>query len=154
AIASAAAAKAAPFAHLGASFVDVKSTRSKLGSIHSVDCFLGFFVVRHFNKAKASRLASITVFQNRNVVDLPVCSKALPKFVFGNIEIQITYIDVLHAILLRWNTSMEYRRRDSWRGCRLTRGTRWTLLVCSKSSFRGLPCFSHVRERYKPTPGP
>ena len=56
------AAKAAAFAHFRTGFVHIQHSRTKLGSVDSVDGLLGLLVVRHFYKAKTSRLASITVF--------------------------------------------------------------------------------------------
>ena len=98
--ASATTATKPALAHFGPGFIDVEYTRAQLRSVDSTDGLFGFLVVRHFNKAKASRLASITVFKNRNVIDLPISGKGLSKLVFTDVEIQISYIDVLHASLL------------------------------------------------------
>jgi hypothetical protein len=105
AIAAPAAAREAPapaaLAYLRTGLIHVEGARTKLRSVDAVDCLFGFFVVRHFYKAKASRLASITVFQNRNVIDLSESCKSLPKLIFRDVEIQIAYINILHAILLK-----------------------------------------------------
>ncbi len=56
------ASASAALTYLRTGFVHVERARTKLRSVDAVDCLFGFFVVRHFYKAKASRLASITVF--------------------------------------------------------------------------------------------
>jgi hypothetical protein len=90
-------------AGFGPGFIHVQSARSQLVSIHRADRFFCFLVVCHFHKAKASWLAGIAVFQNSHVFDLPVSCKSLPEFIFTDVKIQITYIDILHAILLYWS---------------------------------------------------
>jgi hypothetical protein len=74
-----------------------------LVSVHRADRLFGFFVICHFHKTKAARLTGIAVFQNSNVFDLPVSCKSLPKLIFTDVKIQITYINILHAILLYWS---------------------------------------------------
>lgn len=96
-------ASAATAAGFGPGFIHVQSARSQLVSVHRADSFFCFFVVCHFHKAKASWLAGIAVFQNSHVFDLPVSCKSLPEFIFGDVKIQIAYINILHAILLYWS---------------------------------------------------
>jgi hypothetical protein len=98
---SAASASEPALADLGPGFVYVESAGSELASVDRIDGLLGFLIVGHFYKAETSRLACITVFEYRNVIDLPVSCKSLSKFVFTDVEIQIAYINILHAILLR-----------------------------------------------------
>jgi hypothetical protein len=101
AAASTTATKAASAASgFGSCFIHVQRARSQLVSIHRADRFFCFFVVCHFHKTKASRLAGIAVFQNSYVFDLPVSCKSLPKLIFTDVKIQIAYINILHAILL------------------------------------------------------
>jgi hypothetical protein len=104
---------AAP-AGLGPGFIHIESARSQLVSIHRADGFFRLFIVGHLNKTKAARLAGIAVLQNSDVFDLPVSCKSLPKFIFCNVEIQITYIDILHAILLYWSAGASYGRSFGW----------------------------------------
>jgi hypothetical protein len=86
---------------LGTGFVYVESARADLGSVHSADRFISFLVIGHFHKSKTSRLACITVLQNRHVLYLAISRKCLAEFVFGNFEVQVSYVDILHEVLLR-----------------------------------------------------
>ena len=90
-------------AGFGACFIHVQRARSQLISVHRADGFFCFFVICHFHKTKAAWLSGIAVFQNRNVFDLPVSCKSLPKLIFTDVKIQIAYINILHAILLYWS---------------------------------------------------
>ena len=90
-------------AGFGAGFIHVQRARSQLISVHRADGFFCFFVICHFHKTKAAWLSGIAVFQNRNVFDLPVSCKSLPKLIFTDVKIQIAYINILHAILLYWS---------------------------------------------------
>jgi hypothetical protein len=102
--ASTAAAKSPPAASgFRACFIHVQRARSQLISVHCADGFFCFFVICHFHKTEAAWLSGIAVFQNRNVFDLPVSCKSLPKLIFTDVKIQIAYINILHAILLYWS---------------------------------------------------
>ena len=90
-------------AGFGACFIHVQRARSQLVSVHRADGFFCFFIICHFHKTKATWLSGIAVFQNRNVFDLPVSCKSLPKLIFTDVKIQIAYINILHAILLYWS---------------------------------------------------
>ncbi len=92
-------------------FVYVESARADLCTIHPADRFICFLVIGHFHKSKTSRLACVTVLQNGNVLNLAVCGKCLAEFVFCNFEVQISYVDVLHEVLLR-SKQARYGRRD------------------------------------------
>jgi hypothetical protein len=86
-----------------ACFIHVQRARPQLISIHRADGFFCFFVICHFHETEAAWLSGIAVFQNRNVFDLPVSCKSLPKLIFTDVKIQIAYINILHAILLYWS---------------------------------------------------
>lgn len=97
--AASAPAKPAPTAGAGARFfrtcfIHVQRARTKLRSVHAVDCFLCFLVIGHLHKPESSRLAGITVFQNGNVVYLAISGKCLAQFVFSDFEIEISYVDI------------------------------------------------------------
>ena len=98
--ASTAAEASASAAGLGPGFIYVESARSQLVSVHCADGLFRLFIVGHLHKTKAARLAGVPVLQNSYVFNLPVSCESLPKFIFTDVEIQITYIDILHAILL------------------------------------------------------
>lgn len=91
-------------------FVYVESARADLCTIHPADRFICFLVIGHFHKSKTSRLACVTVLQNGNVLNLSVCGKCLAEFVFCNFEVQVSYVDVLHEVLLRSKQARDYRR--------------------------------------------
>lgn len=97
----AASAKASAAVFLGTCLVHVYRAGTQLRSIHAVNGLFGLFIIGHLHKPEASRLASVTIFQNSNVVDLAVSAKRLAKLVFSYFEIQISYVDILHAVLLR-----------------------------------------------------
>jgi hypothetical protein len=81
-------------------FIHVKRAASKLCAIHTLNGPFCFFIVRHFHKSKAPRLASITVFEDGDIIDLAIGPKGLAQFVFRHFEVEIAYIDVFHAFLL------------------------------------------------------
>src|SRR5258706_9550132 len=91
-----AATAAAGTLGLGASFVHVERTGPKLHSVATADGFFGLFVVRHLDKAEAARLAGIAVLEDGDVIHLAVSSKGLSQLVFGDVEIQITDVNVFH----------------------------------------------------------
>jgi hypothetical protein len=84
-------------------FIHIQRARSQLVSVHRADGFFSFFIICHFHKTKAAWLSGIAVFQNSNVFDLPVSCKSLPKLIFTDVKIQVSYINILHAILLYWS---------------------------------------------------
>ncbi len=82
--------------HFGSSFVDVDTPPSELGAIERGDCFFTVFVIRHFHKSEASRTTRVTICHDRGAIYRAVWAKQLAQIVFGGVEIEIAYKDVLH----------------------------------------------------------
>lgn len=89
------ASAALPF---GSGFVDVDIPPSDLCAVERRDRFFIVFVVRHFYKSEASRTTRVTVGHDRNAIYRAVWAKQLSQMVFGGVEIEIAYKDVLHQI--------------------------------------------------------
>jgi hypothetical protein len=63
-------------------FVDIHLSTQELFPIQILNGSLGLVSVRHFNKSKASGLATVLIFNDRRSADLAEGSKGLAKVFF------------------------------------------------------------------------
>jgi hypothetical protein len=79
------------------SLIDVDGTASDLRSVQRRNCLLAIFVTVHLDKAETARSPCVTVGHDADTIDLTVCLKELPQFIFACIKAQVPHKDILHA---------------------------------------------------------
>jgi hypothetical protein len=80
----------------GTGFVHVDIAGAQLSSVGPGNGFLCLFVICHFHKAKTPWLARIAVTHDCHIIDLSIRLESAPQFIFGDVVIQITDVDILH----------------------------------------------------------
>jgi hypothetical protein len=80
----------------GTGFIHVDIAGAQLSSVGPGNGFLCLFVICHFHKAKTPWLARIAVTHDCHIIDLSIRLESAPQFIFGDVVIQITDVDILH----------------------------------------------------------
>src|SRR5258706_436503 len=101
------------------SFIDIDRSSTKVSAVKGRDGSFGFFGVRHFNKAKASRAARIPIGDNTDPFHGSVIFKQGAKRFFRRPKTEVSYKYIFHVFTLRFErgrigqtgTMLEWRLR-------------------------------------------
>jgi len=101
------------------SFIDIDGSSTKVSAVKGGDGSVGFFGVRHFNKAKASRAARIPIGDNTDPFHGSVIFKQGAKRFFRRPKTEVSYKYIFHVFTLRFErgrigqteTMLEWRLR-------------------------------------------
>lgn len=83
---------------LGAGFVHIQCTTVDAGAVQSGDGAIGFVAVRHFNKGKTARTASVTIRDDADAFHSAVFFKPGADGRFRRPEIEIANKDVFQVV--------------------------------------------------------
>jgi hypothetical protein len=97
AVASATASTATRTFSLGTRFVDVDRPSADRRAIQSRDRLLAIFVTGHLHETETTGSPRVTVRHDAHAIHLSERFKQLPQFVFGCVEAQVPYENILHA---------------------------------------------------------
>src|ERR1035438_5030290 len=108
---------------LGTRFVDVQRAAIQFAAVDRGDCLLGFAIVRHFHKPKASGLSGVTIGTDVDTVYGAVSFKQGSDGCFRYPKTEVAYKYVLHGLLILSYCGQLVGRRK--------RNARW---VCQESA--------------------
>jgi hypothetical protein len=97
AVASTTASTAAGTLSLGTRFVDIDRASADGRAIQSRDRFLAIFVTGHLHETETTGSPRVTVCHDAHAIHLSERLKQLAQFVFGCVEAQVPYENILHA---------------------------------------------------------
>src|SRR2546426_10900781 len=69
--------------------VHVQRAPANLRAIQSCNGLVAFFIVSHFDKAKASRASGVAIGHDAHAIHLPIRLKQLTQFVLCGVEAQV-----------------------------------------------------------------
>lgn len=96
---TAASAAETPF-RFGAGFIDVQGSPVQRVPVEGCNRLIGFPLVGHLDKRKTARTSRVPIRHDSGAIDCAVALKQTAQRLFGSMEVQVTYEDVLHTILL------------------------------------------------------
>jgi hypothetical protein len=96
---------------LGPGFIDIQRAPIESVSIESLNCLIRFRLILHFNEGESPGTAGIAIGHNSGAIDGAVSFEETAYRLFGCVEIQIAYENILHSNSSKQFESGAHRER-------------------------------------------